>query len=89
MSTILVTPTIAPYEGGFALRITSTDDAARAWWKWYDQEMYAFIEAVQLGLATEEVIGAERHSVTVRKTLKTQVSINPEQLERFAFKAAL
>jgi hypothetical protein len=49
------------------------------------RSFYAYHEAVMLGLATEQVVGVERCSLTVRKTLKDDASVEPTELERFGF----
>jgi hypothetical protein len=87
MPIITVKPSIGRHEpGGFGMWIRSTDPQ-QAWWKWYETELDAYIEAVMLGLATEQITGTQRLSVTVRKTLKDEASIDPADLARFAFKA--
>lgn len=86
MQEIRVIPVIeAKSDDGFFMRIRRADNTAQEWRKWYETEQNAYLEAVQLGLATEEVIEVQRFSVTVRKTLKEVASIDAELLERFAF----
>jgi len=85
MPIITVKPSIGRHESsGFGIWIRSTDPQ-QVWWKWYETELDAYIEAVRLGLATEQITATQHLSATVRKTLKDEALIDPADLERFAF----
>lgn len=86
MAAIEVKVTIEASESnGYATRVRSKSEPAQVWWKWYAQEIYAYDEAVRLGLATEQIVDVQRFSLTVRKALKDEASVESSELERYGF----
>lgn len=87
MAAIPVNVTIAASDnGGYAIWVRSIAVPSQVWWKWYEQEGYAYDEAVTLGMATQQPQSMERITVTLRTALKSEASVDPDKLTRFGFK---
>jgi hypothetical protein len=84
MPRIKVVPAIKPCESGFETEVKAVDSFYK-WRKKYREIGDAYVEAVQLGLATLEGDPAGRLSF-VRRTLKPEAWIETEQLERYRFR---
>ena len=84
MPKLKVVPTVKPCEGGFETEVRAVESFYK-WRKRYRAVGDAYMEAVQLGLATLEGDPAGRLSF-VKRTLKLEASIDTELLERHRFR---
>jgi hypothetical protein len=80
MPRMKVVPTIKPCEGGFEMEVKAVDSFYK-WRKKYREIGDAYMEAVQLGLATLEGDPAGRCSF-----VKHEASIETDLLERCRFR---
>ena len=84
MPRLKVVPTVKPCEGGFETEVRAVESFYK-WRKRYRTVGDAYMEAVQLGLATLEGDPAGRLSF-VKRTLKLEATIDTELLERHRFR---
>ena len=84
MPKMKVVPTIKPCEGGFETEVRAVESFYK-WRKKYREVGDAYMEAIQLGLATLEGDPAGRLSF-VRRTLKLEATVETELLERCRFR---
>jgi hypothetical protein len=84
MPQMRVAPTIKPCEGGFEMEVKAVDSFYK-WRKKYREVGDAYMEAVQLGLATLEGDPAGRFSF-VKRSLKHEASIETDLLDRCRFR---
>jgi hypothetical protein len=84
MPRMKVVPAIRACEGGFETEVKAVDSFYK-WRKKYREIGDAYMEAVELGLATLEGDPAGRLSF-VKRTLKLEVWVETEHLERHRFR---
>ena len=80
--------TIRPSDSnGVAIWIRSTSEPQITFWKWYENEIFAFMEAELMGFASSGplVPGSERHLAHMRRTLHEEIITTPEYLKQYAF----
>ena len=85
MPVVTVVPSIGPYDtpqGGYELSLRS-DTTRQAWGKWYERNDYAYKDALDLGVATEEHF---QGTPAPRIRLKTEATIDTERLNLFGLR---
>jgi hypothetical protein len=66
---------------GFTLRVYLLQSAKDEWWKWYETELAAYLEADALGFTTAQQYPQRRKVLLyLRGKLEEEVSVDPDQL---------
>jgi hypothetical protein len=84
MPLMKVAAKIRPYKGGFEMEVRAVDSFYK-WRKKYKGIGDAYMDAVELDLATVEGDPAGRLSF-VKRTLKLEAWVETERLERYRFR---
>jgi hypothetical protein len=83
--------TIEPSDSnGVATWIRSKGEPQVTFWKWYENKIFAFIEAEQMGFASSGPIvpSSERYFPNMCRTLHEEITTTPEYLKQYAFHQA-
>jgi hypothetical protein len=85
-ATIEVRVSSRPVQGGREAVVESKSDPLQKWTKWYAFEGEGGTELSLLGLTDDEPPVAQGYILSIRRKLKEEASVDPEELLRYGFR---